>query len=96
MKEEEEYDHNYRNNKGDVECEIRILRRSLAMHASYRVYLTATLPASLLTLVNPPLSWSLRISEFRSDCVLMDSAWISEQKIEVEMSINPFSFNSER
>jgi len=56
MKEEEEYDHNYRNNKGDVECEIRILRRSLAMHASYRVYLTATLLASLLTLVNPPLS----------------------------------------
>jgi len=25
---EEEYGHNYRNNKGDVECEIRIMRRS--------------------------------------------------------------------
>ena len=90
---EEEYDHNYRNNKGDVECEIRILRRNRATHASYRVYLTSTLLASFSALVNPPLSCLLRISEFRSGGVLMDWAWLSEQKIKVETSINLFSLN---
>jgi hypothetical protein len=93
---EEEHDLNYRNNKGDVECEIRILRRSQEMHASYRVYLTATLLASLLTLVNPPLTYLLRTEEFHSDCVLMDSVWFSEQKIKMEKSINLSHFNSKR
>ena len=66
------------------------------MHASYRVYLTATLLASLLTVVNPPLTYLLRTEEFRSDCVLMDSVWFSEQKIKMEMSINLSHFNSKR